>query len=155
MADDFEKLSWHDCRIWGLQFHSGDPDENDWTSDLIVDLDFIVEWVCGVDDVRTQFRVAPATLAFHGVTDLRINIDWGDDAFQVALREISIDRISREQVTHQKIFLDRPYYKWIIHLNSPRQGEIAFGAVDFTQTLRAAPLLTDKQCLSLQYRKNL
>jgi hypothetical protein len=155
MANDFEKLSWHDCRIWGLKFQSGDPDQGDWTSDLIVDIDFIVEWICSLKGASTQFRVAPATLAFHGVTDLKINIDSGSRGFQVALQEISIDHISREHVQDQKIFLDRPYYKWTIHLNLPRQGEIVFGAVEFTQTLRAEPILTDKQSLSLSYRKKL
>ena len=155
MADDFEKFSWHDCRIWGLEFQSGDPDEGDWTSDLIVDIDFILEWICRLEGAPTQFRVAPATLAFHGVTDLKINIDWVSTGFQVALQEIFIDRIDREPIQDQKIFLDRPYYKWTIRLNSPKQGEIVFGAVEFTQTLRAEPILTDKQSLALRYRKKL
>jgi hypothetical protein len=155
MSNDFEKVYWHDCRIWGLVFHSGDADEGDWTSDLVLDIDFIVEWICSVQEGPTQFRVAPATLTFHGVTDLKLNIDWGNTGFQVALHEVSIDHISREQISDQKIFLDRPYYKWTIRLNSPKQGEIVFGAVDFTQTLRAEPVLTDKQCLSVQSRKRL
>ena len=145
---DFDKLSWHDCRIWGLQFHSGEPDEGDWTSDLVLDIDFITEWVCGIEPGGTKFRVAPATLAFHGVTDLRVNIESDYSGYQVALYEFSIDRISREQIQNQKIFLDRPYYKWSIRLNSPKHGEIMFGAAGFTQTLRAEPLLTDKQYLS-------
>jgi len=152
---DFDKLSWHDCRIWGLEFHSGDSDEDDWTSDLILDIDFITEWVCGIEPGSTKFRVAPATLAFHGVTDLKINIESDHIGYQVALSEVSIDRISREQIQNQKVFFDRPYYKWTVRLNSPKQGEIVFGAVGFTQTLRAEPLLTDKQCLSLQRRKRL
>jgi hypothetical protein len=32
---DFEQLSWHDCHIWGMEFQTGDPDEDDWTSDVI------------------------------------------------------------------------------------------------------------------------
>jgi hypothetical protein len=110
---DFDRLSWHDCHIWGVALHVGDPDENDWTSDLVLDIDYIVEWVCGVGG-GGQFRVAPATLAFHGVTDPRITIDWGDSGFRVALHGISIDRIEREPVRDQKVFLDRPYYGWRI-----------------------------------------
>ncbi len=37
---DFEHLSWHDCHIWGLDLHVGDPDEDDWTSDFVFDIDF-------------------------------------------------------------------------------------------------------------------
>ena len=152
---DFDKLSWHDCRIWGLEFHSGEPVEGDWTSDLVIDIDFIAEWVCSVESTETQFRVAPATLAFHGVTDLKLNLDWGNSGYRVALHEVSIDRIDREQIQGQKIFLDRPYYKWTLRLNSPQQTEIVFGAVGFTLTLRSEPLLTDRQCLSFQNRKKI
>ena len=142
---DFEKLSWHDCRIWGLEFR---------TDDLVLDIDFILGWICDTEG-GAQFRVAPATLVFHGVTDLKVNIDWGNSGFQVALYELSIDRIDRERAIGQKVFLDRPYYKWSIRLNWPRDGEIVFGAVGFSQTLRSEPVLTNKQSLSLRQRKEL
>ncbi len=151
---DFERLSWHDCHIWGLDFHVGQPEEGDWTSDLVLDIDFIIEWMCGVTG-GAQFRVAPATLAFHGVTDPRITIDWRNSGFQVALHGVSIDRIDRERVSNQKVYLDRPYYGWRILLNWPKAGEIAFGAVGFTQTLLAEPVLTNRQHLSLQERSRL
>ena len=44
---DFDCLSWHDCHIWGIELRAGDPDDGDWTSDLVLDIDFIVEWICG------------------------------------------------------------------------------------------------------------
>ena len=149
---DFEKLSWHDCHIWRVELRPGDPDEGDWTSDLALDIDFIVDWTCGVGG-GGQFRVAPATLVFHGVTDLRITVDWGDTGFRVALHEVSIDRIEREVVRDQKVYLDRPYYSWQIKLNWPQSGQIAFGAVGFTQTLLAEAILTDQQKLSLRQRR--
>jgi hypothetical protein len=132
----------------------GDPEDDDWTSDLVLDIDFIVSWLCGVTD-RAQFLVAPATLAFHGVTDLRITINWGDSGFRTAVHEMSIDRIERERVRNQQIFLDRPYYNWRIKLNWPSEGEIALGAVGFTQSLLAEPVLTCKQHLTLNERKRL
>jgi len=149
---DFEKLSWHDCHIWRVELRAGDPDDGDWTSDLALDIDFIVDWACGVGG-GGQFRVAPATLVFHGVTDLRITVDWGDTGFRVALHEVSIDRIEREVVRDQKVYLDRPYYSWQIKLNWPQSSQIAFGAVGFTQTLLAEAILTDQQKLSLRQRR--
>jgi hypothetical protein len=113
-----------------------------------LDIDFIVEWIC-VTSGPTQFRVAPATLVFHGITDPRINIDWGRSGFQVSLNPASIDRVERELIQHQKVYLDRSYYRWRIGLNWPDSSEIAFGAVGFTQTLRAEPVLTERQHLSL------
>lgn len=152
--EDFERLSWHDCTLWGLAFRAGDPDEGDWTNDLVLDIDFIVEWICGAQG-GGQFRVAPATLAFHGVSDPRIGIDWGDSGLQAALHPASIDGVDRERVTEQKVFLDRPYYRWRIRLNAPKAGEIEFGAVGFTLTLLAEPVLTDSQGLSLGRRSRM
>jgi hypothetical protein len=151
---DFERLSWHDCHIWGVELRPGDPDEGDWTSDLALDIDFIVEWVCGVGQGH-QFRVAPAALVFHGVTDPKIDIDWGRSGFQVSLHPVSIGSVEREVMRDQRVYLDRAYYKWSIRLNWPDPGEITFGAAGFTQTLRAEPVLIEKQCLSLGQRRRL
>ena len=151
---DFDRLSWHDCHIWAIELRAGDPDDGDWTSDLALDIDFIVEWICGVDG-DTQFRVAPASLVFHGVTDPKIDIDWGRSALQVAVHPASIGNVERHRLQDQKVYLDRPYYRWRIRLNWPDEGEIAFGAVGFTQTLRAEPVLTKTQCLSLSERSRL
>lgn len=151
---DFDQLSWHDCHIWGFELCAGDADEGDWTSDLVLDIDFIVEWLCGVTG-GAQFRVAPATLVFHGITDLRVTINWGDSGFRTALHPVSIDRIEREVVEDQKIHLDRPYYSWRILLNWPQDGVITFGAVGFTQTLRSEAVLKDQQKLSRRERGRL
>ncbi len=144
---DFERMSWHDDTIYGLRFDIGDPERNDWRSDLVLDIDHIVEWICG-EAGGARFRVAPASLTFHHVTDLNIAIDWGDSGGQTALHEVSIDALTRERVEHQKICLDRPYYRWRIALNWPQGGEIGFGASGFTQSLRAEPLLCDQQRLA-------
>jgi hypothetical protein len=147
----FDRVSWHDCHIWSIEVRAGDPDQDDWTSELAFDIDFIAEWICGVD-ATAQFRVAPATLTFHGVTDPRIGVDWGASGFQAAVHPMSIDAIDRERIADQKVFLDRPYYRWTIRLNWPDAGEISFGAFGFTQNLRAQPILTGQQCLSFRER---
>jgi hypothetical protein len=151
---DFEALSWHDCHIWAVEFRVGNTDEDDWTSDLVLDIDFIVEWIRATNG-GGRFRVAPATLVFRGVTDLKIDIDWGSSGFQTSLHPISIGSIERELVREQKVHLDRPYYRWRIRLNWPGSGEIAFGAVGFNQAFRAEPVLTENQSLSLSVRNRL
>jgi hypothetical protein len=115
---DFDRLSWHDCHIWAVEFRLGDPDTEDWTSDLALDIDFIVEWMCGVGG-RGQFRVVPATLVFHGVTDPKIDIEWGRSGVQAALHPVSIGKLERERIQDQKVYLDRPYYRWRLCLNWP------------------------------------
>jgi hypothetical protein len=117
---DFDRLSWHDCHIWRVELCAGDPEEGDWTSDLVLDVDYIVEWLCRVGGVG-QFRVAPATLAFHGVTDLRINIDWGRSGFQCSLHDSRRYRTRAD--SEPESVPDRPYYRWIIRLNGPNQAK--------------------------------
>jgi len=152
---DFDRLSWHDCHVWAVELRPGDPDAGDWTSDLALDIDFIVEWICGREGERAQFRVAPASLVFHGATDPRIALDCSRENHQVAVHPFSIAEIEREPVRDQKVYLDRPYYRWRIRLSWPAGGEIAFGAVGFTQTLRAEPVLTGEQCLFRSERNRL
>jgi hypothetical protein len=142
---DFARLSWHDDTVYGLRFAVGDIARGDWRSELVLDLDHIVEWLCG-NDRSARFRVAPATLVFHDVTDLRIGLDWGS-GHRTALGEPQIDAITRAAFEDQKISLGQPYYRWRIGLNWPRGGELTFGASGFTQTLRAAPVLLDQQRL--------
>ena len=144
---EFERLSWHDNALYGLRFDVGDSCRGDWHSDLVLDIDHIIEWVCDADG-QCRFRVAPATLTFHDVTDLKLAVDWGDSGCRTVLHEVSIGRITRERVEDQKIRLDRPYYRWRIELNWPQGGEIGFGASGFTQALRAEPVLRDEQKFS-------
>ncbi len=89
----------------------------------------------------------PANLVFHGVTDLKIAIDWGDSGDRTALHDVSIDGIAREPVPDQEGYPVREHYRWRIALNWPQGGAITFGARGFTQTLRAEPVLLDEQRL--------
>ena len=137
---DFDRLSFHDCHIWGLEFRAGDPDRGEWVNDLVLDIDYIVEWICGVGG-GAQFRVAPATLVFEGATDLDIAVNWGESGFRCALHQPSIDHIERDR------------HSWKIRLNWPAGGVIAFGAAGFTLTTRGEAILTDRQKLSLAERR--
>lgn len=147
-VDDFSQFSWHDNLVYAMRLCAPDPDRGDWRSELELDIDHIVEWICG-DDGSVRFRVAPASLVFHNVTDLKIAVDFGDSGNSININELSIHDVAREQLSakEQKICLDRSYYRWRIALNLPQGGEIAFGASSFTQTLRAEPVLTSEQRL--------
>jgi len=150
MEEDFAPHFWHDNQIHGLALRTADPDRDDWTSDLILDIDHIVEWVKTED--RVQFRVAPATLTFHGVTDLKLAWDNLVPGYQVGISLPWIMRIDREAVEEQTVHLDRPYYAWRIVFASPPGGEISFGAWGYTQELRKEPVLQDEQGLTFKER---
>jgi len=147
-ADDVAH-SWHDDLIYGLQIAAADPDAGLWRSDLVLDIDHIVEWVCGTEG-KVQFRVAPATLTFHYVTDLRLCADFGENDPPVTLNELSIDHVAKEHARPPGRSGD--YFRWRIALNLPRGGEIAFGASGYSLTLRAEPVLLDDQRLPASNR---
>lgn len=143
---DFDAMSWHDNIVYGLQFHVGDASQGDWLHDLSFDIDYIVEWVRDGEH-GARFRVAPATLTFHDVTDLRIGVDFGDSDSLNAINNLSIANATRQAVDDTQRFPDRDYYRYRIELNLPQGGEIAFGGRGFTQVLRAEPVLLDEQWL--------
>jgi len=149
---DFDLLSFHDCHVHAVELLTGDPGQDDWTSGIALDIDYIARWACSTDG-SARFHLAPATLSFEAVTDLQVQIDWGRSGHQVALHPAAIDRIEREQVTGQKIHLDRPYYSWTISLNWPEGGLIRFGAVGFTLQLRSEPTEAATQHLSTAQRR--
>ena len=145
-ADDLA-WHWHDNTIHGLSFGLAEPEIGDWRSDLVLDIDHIVEWLCGAPG-EFRFRVAPATLTFHDVTDLAIAVDQGDSGGRTALIEWSIDRVERQR-------LDRPmdYWRWTIHLHAPPGGTLAFCASGFTQEQTAEAVLLAEQRLPRSARR--
>jgi hypothetical protein len=151
-SSNFDDLCWHDNALYGLRLDAGDCARGDWRSDLVLDIDHIVTWLRDAD-AQVRFRVAPATLTFHDVTDLKIEVDCGDSGGQIALNALSIDAITRERLKDQKICLDRPYWRWRIALNLPQGGAISFGASGFTHVLRAEPVVQDQQQLAPAKRK--
>ena len=144
---DFDEISWHDCHIWGLRLVAGDPRTDDWTADLVLDIDYISEWICPAGEPpEFQFQVAPAALTFHGVSNLRIHVE--PSHAEAAIHPWSIDGIEREPVEHQQMFLNRIYYRWQIRLNWPADSDLTFNAAGFTQQLKAAPVLATSQHLT-------
>ena len=148
---DFDELSWHDCSIWGIALRTGEASAFQ-PADLMFDIDFIVEWVCAVG-APARFRVAPAALVFHNVTDLRIEVQTthsGD--YRMALSPWPILGISRQPIERPVGYPGPPSYTWTLALGIPSLGEIHFGASGFTQELRAEPVLTGQQNLTIAER---
>ncbi len=152
---DFDPFVWHDDPLYGFARRLGEPAANDWRSDLVLDIDHIVEWVRS--DAGVRFRVAPATLVFSGASDLRIALDWGRRGWQVAPSPPTIDRVERALVpaAQQRVYLDRPYFSWRIEFSSPAGASISFGALGCDPSLRGEPLLHDEQRVPASLRGSL
>jgi hypothetical protein len=88
--DDLDSMSWHDNHVHGLCFFEGKQG----TGELELDLDYILEWITpAADSVSFRYRIAPARLRFHDVTDLAIPIDYASTS--AAMESFSIDGIER------------------------------------------------------------
>lgn len=131
---DFEELSWHDNHVHGITINSAATV----FGELILDLDFIVEWVCAPGG-SCDFRIAPATLTFREVTDLKIAIDYASVSASVC--PFSIAGIKRTPRDSGRSF------DWAIEVNWPR-GEISFQASGFRQTLRGPVRVSSEQRLA-------
>ena len=136
----FSEMSWHDNHVHGLRL----VETGDGGGDLILDIDHIVEWINGAGSAF-EFRILPATLTFHDVTDLRITLDYATPS--AGFTPFMIHGIERreEQRTHHLAKL------WRIPISWPN-GELSFESRGFTQRAEGEPVLSSGQCLDPEQR---
>jgi hypothetical protein len=141
---NFEELGWHDCHIHG--FRLANVNEDHGTADLEFDIDYILEWLCQGEATAFQCRIAPATLTFHDVFALRVELDYASPT--AGMTPFSIDGIEREPVTYPT---ENTAFRWRLPINWP-SGEITFQSRGFTQVLRREPVEHDAQFLPADRR---
>ena len=105
---------------------------------LILDIDYIAEWVC--EGSACQFRIVPAKLTFLGVTALRIALDYA--TVTAAMGPFSIHAIHRREEIRERYTAQ----VWTIEISWPK-GEIEFEANGFEQIAMAEPVLCKEQHL--------
>lgn len=114
---------------------------------LVFDLDYILEWL-RKDTGRFQFRIAPATLTFREVTNLRISIDY--PAMSAAMAPFSISVIERSFEEQERYTVQI----WKMEINFP-EGLISFESPGYHQILRGNSMLSDSQILTPSERDEL
>lgn len=125
---DFEAMQWRDVHVHGFRILA---DERG-TAELVLDIDFILEWIRGDDD-RFRFRVAQAMLQFHEVFGLRFALDYL--ACSAGMSPFAIDRIERAPL--REIGDDEDDFgpwRWRIDMNWP-EGFLEFESSGFSQWL--------------------
>jgi hypothetical protein len=140
---DFEALSWHDCHVHGFSLAEGEHG----TAEVEFDIDFIIEWL-HASGPRREFRVAPATLTFHEVFGLRMELDYA--AVSAGMTPFTLAGIERERVRYAT---GHSSFRWRLPVNWP-SGIITFESPGFTQVLRRAPILIDRQGLLSAERRS-
>lgn len=138
--NDFEEMSWHDNVVHAIRIIKGEHG----TGRFILDIDYILEWLKD-ESGSIAFRIAPATLEFREVTNLKIALDY--ETPTAGLTPFSLDRIDRR---HER----RDRYSavvWNLVVNWP-DGSISLEAKGFTQHLRRPPVISSEQWLSSESR---
>jgi len=141
---DFEKLCWHDNAIHGFKIREGD---DGCSGELDLDIDYILEWL-PPEDNRFKFRISPATLTFHDVTDLVISVDYASST--ASLQPMTIQEIKKEAKLYPNGYSS---FTWEIEMNWPKDSFLKFVSRGFTQTLRKEPVVSEGQYLSASERE--
>ena len=120
---DFEKMSWHDCPIYGIHF----------ADDVAIDIDYIFKWVLNDQGNQYKFWISPATLIFEKAHDLKIDIDLPFvNGFDIA------------EIHQEKI--DESLYKY--HIETHQDGYIELISSGYKQLIRKKPIPKESQCLT-------
>ena len=140
---EYDRMSWHDCRIHSIALDQ----EGQWQSDLVIDMDYILEWQGGSGDVL-RFRIAPAVLRFMDVDKLSLDVSL---EYQQSMDIYSIERAP---------IGDKGFdcFHWLISLTvfpEQQKNRIEFDATGFVQELTGDVVETGSQHLAKAQRLKL
>jgi hypothetical protein len=131
---DFERMGWHDCTVHALAFEPN----SDGSGTLLVDLDYIVQWVQPVSPgYAFSFWVAPATLIFEDA--------WG---FEAEVSEYSGFRLELDGM--QRSEPDEFGRNW--WTLDGRHFTVRLLSAGFTQVLRHGPIASKQLSLVSEVR---
>lgn len=139
---DYDCHKYHDNVVHGIRFLV-----EEFVSEIVLDIDYIVLWpVEACDEVNKPiFRVARCDLRFTDVTDLKVDVDWGESGYTTAVAGTSIDRIDRHLVATT---LRVPaYYHWNVVMNDGR-SRVSFGASSMLPEIKGESIEVPRQYLN-------
>jgi len=138
---DFDVMGWHDASIHAVAL-SQDAFE------ILLDIDYIFRWV-QPEFGRTDFSfwVAPCTMVFRNVYDIRLEADSGSVRPILTVGDL-LRSDSRRPKNADHIGCETEW-RWVFDCFN---GEVSFWSVGFELYVRMAPLLTSAQVLTLDER---
>jgi hypothetical protein len=134
---DFEVMGWHDSTVWSIAFLTE-------AYELVLDIDYILKWERNELDGYFAFWVAPATIVFRNVYDLKFDVAFYDDTQIQDLKRGDPGKPRNAEY----IGTDREW-RWVLTFSG---GRISFRSSGFDQFFRRDPVLSDQQSLSLETR---
>lgn len=105
-------MNWHDNAFHAFRILEDDDNTG---GQLILDMDFITEWLREKDD-SFSFKITPSDLTFHGVSDLIISISIDYAFANAGVQPMDIDEIQREKVSFSNGYSS---FKWKVDINWP------------------------------------
>ena len=124
---DFDQMGWHDAHIHALAFR---PER----FQLLLDIDYIFKWVQPVPGEKSyKFWVAPCTLIFKNVRQIRFSID--------PIQDISILDITRSDPQEINSVLGFDF----LYLLACAEGESVVRSTGYEQFTRRPPSLVSTQ----------
>ena len=136
---DFDQMGWHDNKIYAITFNVNN-------SEISLDIDYILQWINpekGETDFK--FKVAPSTLVFRNIYNLKIDFPILDNLF---IEDIYRNNPSKPK--NAKHIKEQIEYEWTIETGG---GDLIFNSVGFKQVLRKSPILINKQNIDLIRRE--
>ncbi|MBB4238938.1 hypothetical protein [Rhizobium esperanzae] len=130
---DFAEMGWHDATVYSITF----PQAN---FTISFDIDYIFKWHRTQTELR-GWDVAPCTLEFQNISDLKMSLDWqmqGDTTI------LDITRQNRQLSPNGKFVC----WDYRVELDV---GVVSFTATGFEQVVRTPSIFSESQSLG---RKN-
>ena len=124
--EDFSAMGWHDCPIYAIQL----------ADDILLDIDYILEWVSDERTNHYSFWIAPATLQFIAPYDL-----------EIAVKLDFVDGLEITEIEQEPLGEGLYEYKIVT-----QEGDIQFKSKGYRQHIRQEPILQESQCLEADQR---
>lgn len=140
--------SFHDDSIYGLRLVSAEPERDDWRSELVLDIDHILEWQ-KQDDGRFRFVVVQADLCFENVSDLKVSFACPGFSLN-PLPILAIERSDKLSKNPNSALED---YEWTIRLADRADGRLTFRASGFRLDQVGTPGEYDEQTIPQHLRR--
>lgn len=133
---DFEQMNWRAASVYAFAFLPK-------RAEFVLDIDYILQRI-EQPESQPSFMVAPATLIFENVWDLKIELEP-----DMQIEIFNIERSEPRNPKNPELLNRAIEWKWIIKTN---QGEISLRSTGYKQHFKGMPVFGREKSLDLDLR---
>jgi hypothetical protein len=134
---DFNSMGWHDCKIHAITYF---PESRE----LILDIDYLFEWVKPNEDTYYKFWISPATMVFECASEVDCNL-----RLDLGLEIAGIFRTESNASESTECNGFGKSWNWEISCTS---GSITLKSTGYKMFVRALPKLESEQSIAYEKR---